>query len=136
MNQLGAADQRTMNLRSNLAIQYKAMGHPERIESLFARTGICQHLKPVEDYLRGQGAKVLDICRPWSSKCRTWVYFDNIVIDAEALKGRLHLADCVEVHSHRGTVDGAEHGLVCKTDFDGVMGIHPEMAGGAIPRIG
>jgi hypothetical protein len=105
-------------------------------DTKFANTGICEHLKPAEDYLRDQGCQIVYVGRPWSRNYRTWVYFENVVIDAEALKARLHLADCIEVHSHRGTVDGAEHGLVCQTDHDAIIGAHPDIAGATVPRIG
>ena len=41
---------------------------------------------------------------------------------------RLLLPACVEIHRHRGTVDGAEQGLVCTIDHDAVMGMHPDVA--------
>jgi hypothetical protein len=102
----------------------------------FTNTGICEHLKPVEDYLRSRGLRIVYVGQPWSRNCRTWVYFGDVVLDAQSLKARLGLADCVVVHSHRGTVDGAEQGLVCETDHDAVMGAHPDVADGTIPRVG
>ncbi|ELR72485.1 hypothetical protein C900_01480 [Fulvivirga imtechensis AK7] len=32
----------------------------------------------------------------------------------------------LEIHSHFGTHDGQEHGLICKECNDGIMGRHPE----------
>jgi hypothetical protein len=101
----------------------------------FANTNICAHLKPVEDYLRAQGCKVIYVGQPWSHNCHIWVYFENVVIDAEAIKSKLKLPEFVTIHTHRGTVDGAEHGLVCQMDQDAVMGVHPELAGDLTRRI-
>jgi hypothetical protein len=102
----------------------------------FANTGICEHLKPVEDYLRSQGLRIIYVGQPWSRNCRVWVYFADVVLDVESLKARLKLPDCVVIHSHRGTVDGAEHGLFCEEHFDAVMGGHPDLAGAETRRIG
>jgi hypothetical protein len=75
------------------------------------------------------------ISTPWSSNCRNWVYFRNVVLDPDALKKRLNLPDCVQPHVHRGTHDGAEQGLVCNVHYDGLMGAHPEVTGGGPVRV-
>ena len=121
-------DPKTMLQRSNLAIQYRSAGHPERADALFADVELCEHLKPLVDDLRGRGLHVLDVGQPWSDNCRVWMYFADVVLDVDALRSRLRLPECVEVHRHRGTVDGAEQGLVCAIDHDAVMGLHPEVA--------
>ena len=126
---LGPLDPKTMLVRSNLAIQHRNTNHPERADALFARIALCEHLRPLVEALRGRGLHVLDVSRPWSDNCRAWMYFADVVLDVDALKSRLHLPACVEAHRHRGTVDGAEQGLVCRIDHDAVMGMHPEVAG-------
>jgi len=128
---LGPRHPQTRMARSNLAIQYRNMGRPDRADAVFADTGICSHLRPVQEYIRSLGEKVYDVCTPWSQNCRTWVYFENVVLDTESLKSRFNLPDFIVTHSHRGTHDGAEHGLVCQTDHDALMGVHPELAGTA-----
>ena len=128
---LGPRHPQTRMARSSLAIQYRNMGRPERADAVFADTGICLHLRPVQEYIRSLGVRVYDVCTPWSENCRTWVYFENVVLDTESLKSRFNLPDFIVTHSHRGTHDGAEHGLVCQQDHDALMAVHPELAGGA-----
>jgi hypothetical protein len=125
----------TCAMRDGLAIRYRHEGAMDKARELFKETDICEHLAPVEAYLRSQGAAVYSVCTPWSKNCRRWVYFENVVIDGAALIERLKLAACVSVHSHRGTHDGAEQGLVCDEHHDAVMGAHPQTAVGA-KRIG
>lgn len=125
---LGPADPRTMALRSNLAVQYRNAGRPDRADALFAETGICEHLRPLEADLRARGARVFDVTRPWSDNCRTWVYLADAVLDLKSLRARLLLPAFVVDHVHKGTVDGAEQGLVCSIDHDAVMGLHPDLA--------
>ena len=107
---LGADHPDARLARSSLAIRLRNLGKPERADALFADTGVCAHLRPVQDYIRSRGVRVLDV---------------------ESLKSRFHLPAFVVVHSHRGTHDGAEHGLVCQQDHDALMGVHPELAGSA-----
>jgi hypothetical protein len=136
ISQFGLSDPRTMSLRDNLAIQYRNAGDPKRAEELYAQSGICEHLQPLEKYLRNNGAKVMSICRPWTDNCRTWVYFENVVLDLAAIRKKIPLAECVANHIHRGTVDGAEQGFVCAADHDALMGAHPDCAPPEWRRIG
>ena len=131
---LGPNDIQTMMLRSNLAIQHRNAHHPERADALFAEVMLCEHVQPIVDDLRRLGLHVFDVSRPWSDNCRAWMYFD-VVLDVDTLRHRLRLADCVDLHRHRGTVDGAEQGLVCRVDHDAVMGVHPDLAGSGTPVI-
>jgi hypothetical protein len=126
--QYGHNDPRTMVVRDNLAVLYRNAGQAQRAHELYARADLCEHLQPVEKYLRDQGAKVFSVCRPWTQNCRTWVYFANVVLDLASMRRKLNLPECVEDFVHRGTVDGAEQGFVCKLDHDGVMGMHPDVA--------
>jgi hypothetical protein len=118
----------TCAMRDGLAIRYRREGAVDKARDLFKETGICDHLAPAEAYLRAQGAQVYSVCTPWSKKCRRWVYFDNVVIDGSSLIDRLNLPACVTAHSHRGTHDGSEQGLVCDEHHDAVLGAHPETA--------
>jgi hypothetical protein len=119
-----------MSLRDSLATFYRNAGRNAEADALVGgSSGVCSHLTPLVDDLRRQGARVASVGQPWSERCHVWVFFDA-VLDAEALKKRLALPDCVEVHDHRGTHDGAERGLVCREHDDGVMGRHPDLAAG------
>jgi hypothetical protein len=135
ISQFGLNDPRTMALRDNLAIQYRNGREPRRAEELYTQTGVCEHLQPLEEYLRDSGAKVMAVCRPWTNNCRTWVYFENVVLDLAAIRKKIPLAECVVDHVHRGTVDGAEQGFVCSEHHDGVMGAHPDVAPDGARRI-
>ena len=128
MAELGPDHPQTQLARSSLAILYRNAARPEGADSLFAQVQICQHLRPVFDYIRSQNLHILDVCTPWSRNCRNWVYFENIVLDPESLKRRFGLPEFVVPHVHKGTVDGAEQGLVCSIDHDGLMGLHPDLA--------
>jgi hypothetical protein len=54
------------------------------------------------------------------------------VIDVDAVRRRFALAACVTEHSHHGTHDGEERGLVCKKCHDGVMGHHSPRPGALV----
>jgi hypothetical protein len=92
------------------------------------RPAICEHLGPVLDDALAQGAKITFAGQPWSSNCRLWVYLD-VQLDVVALQTRFKLPPEVTVHTHRGTHDGMEHGLVCTQHQDAIMGFHPEQGG-------
>ncbi|HET9943614.1 MAG TPA: tetratricopeptide repeat protein [Terriglobia bacterium] len=120
-------DQRVMTVRDGLSILYQRAGREDKLKELYQDTGVCEHLRQAESYIRDQGGRVVSVGRPWSANCRTWVYFDTI-LDAESLIAGLHLDACVAVHDHRGTHDGSERGIVCRIHHDGVMGPHPSNA--------
>ena len=117
-------DPRFMNVRDGLVFLYRRAGKEEAAEELYFDTGICEHLKPAEEYLRKLGSKVVSAGRPWSENCHIWVYFDR-VIDCEGLIKTLPLDSSIQIHDHRGTHDGSERGLTCPFDKDAVMGRHP-----------
>jgi hypothetical protein len=124
----GVHDRETQMLRDSLAIQYRNAGEPRQADELYRESGICEHLKPVEDYIRSLGIRVRAMGSYWSHNCRTWVFFENAMLDAEALKTKFNLPDFVSGHTHLGTHDGSEHGLVCDRDHDALMGVHPDDA--------
>lgn len=124
----GANHRETQLLRDNLAIRYRNAGHQAKSDELYRESGVCEHLRPVEDYIRSQGARVMGIGSYWSINCRTWVVFQDVILDAEALKKKFSLPDFVSVHTHRGTHDGSEHGLVCERHHDALIGVHPDLA--------
>ena len=85
---------------------------------------VCEHLRPVLAYALERGFKVAFAGQAWSSNCRLWVYVDAL-LDTDALIARFALPAVVQTHTHRGTHDGMEHGLVCTEHNDAIMGRHP-----------
>lgn len=113
----------------------RRLGRFEEVDELFPGPNVCGCLAPIEGYLRGRGVLVADVGTPWSKNCRQWVYFHRVVLDAAGLIARFAPPASVVVHTHRGTHDGAEHGLVCNVHHDALMGLHPDLAGDA-PTVG
>jgi hypothetical protein len=97
------------------------------VSETHAIPSVCEHLRPVAEYLVNRGAKVTYAGPAWSRNCRVWLYFD-IVLDCEGLVKQFALPATITIHDHRGTHDGAERGLVCAECHDAVMGIHPAYA--------
>lgn len=63
----------------------------------------------------------------WGDNCREWVYFDCVFADLPRTLERLQLdRDKLEIHSHFGTHDGQEYGIICKDCRDAIMGVHPD----------
>ena len=114
-------DSRVTTVRNGLSVLYQRAGKVAKLQELYQDTGLCEHLQPAEKYVRDSGARVVSVGRPWSDNCRTWVYFDT-VLDGNRLIKDLGLDACVQVHDHRGTHDGSEHGIVCTVHHDGIMG--------------
>src|SRR4029450_4336833 len=86
--------------RNQLAIQYRNRGEHEKADALFAETGVCEHLKPVEQFIRAQGGRITYVGTPWSRNCHNWVYFEGVVLDGEALRKRFALPEFVVTHAH------------------------------------
>jgi hypothetical protein len=110
--------------RDTLALLYRRLGNEEAAQSLYAETGVCEHLLPVQQALMADGAKIQYCGQPWSSNCHIWVYFDR-ALNCEGLIIAHALPECVQIHDHRGTHDGSERGLVCTEHQDGLMGRYP-----------
>ena len=51
---------------------------------------VCEHLRPVAEYLAAQGAKINYAGQAWSNNCRVWIYYD-VLLDCEALIRRFSL---------------------------------------------
>ncbi|MDN5211886.1 hypothetical protein QQ020_07480 [Fulvivirgaceae bacterium BMA12] len=86
----------------------------------------CKHLSKLEQELIHKAIKITYRGQAWGDNCREWVYFECIFVDLEQTMKRLELnQEKLEIHSHYGTHDGQEHGLVCKSCKDAIMGIHP-----------
>jgi hypothetical protein len=119
-----ADDTRVSTVRNGLSVLYQRAGDEEKLKALYQDTGLCEHLRPAEKYLRESGARVVSSGQPWSANCHIWVYFDR-VLDCDRLIKDLGLDACVQVHDHRGTHDGSELGIICTQHHDGIMGPHP-----------
>jgi len=85
---------------------------------------VCDHLRVLEDELVAAGRKITYSGQPWTRNCRFWITFD-VVLDCEALKKRLTLADCVSIHVNDDSRSGREQGLVCDGCHDAIIGRHP-----------
>jgi hypothetical protein len=81
-------------------------------------------LRVLEDELIAAGRKITYAGQPWTRNCRYWITFD-LVLDCEALKKRLKLADFVSIHVNDDPRSGREQGLVCDTCHDAIIGLHP-----------
>jgi hypothetical protein len=127
-------DQRVMLVRDGLSILYRRAGREDKLKEVFQNTGLCEHLRAAEKYVRDQGGRVVYSGRPWSANCHVWVYFDTILDSDRLIKG-LGLDACVQVHDHRGTHDGSERGIVCTVHNDGIMGPHPADASPAAKTV-
>jgi hypothetical protein len=86
---------------------------------------MCEHLQPLENYLKAE--KIPEIFRgqAWSDNCREWVYFD-CVLETESLRSRFHLPSFVVRHENTDERSGTELGLVCTKCKDAIMGLHPD----------
>jgi hypothetical protein len=85
----------------------------------------CEHLIQLEEAIAAAGFEETFRGAAWSKNCREWVYFD-CVLPTDEIRKAFGFAECVVDHSHRGTHDGQESGLVCEVHKDGVMGHHPD----------
>src|ERR1017187_8264997 len=119
-----ADDPRFLTQREALLFLYRLAGNVDAATALHADTGLCEHLKPVERYLRDRGTMLYSVGRLWSDNCHIWAFFDA-VLDCEGLVIELGLDPCVFIQDHRGTHNGNERGLVCAVHHDGIMGRHP-----------
>ena len=89
---------------------------------------VCEHLSAVERAVLDDGIAVTFRGQAWSANCREWVYIDGY-LDTHRIRARFSLAAAVRDHTHRGTHDGQEHGLVCDLCQDGLMGLPDPIPG-------
>jgi hypothetical protein len=86
---------------------------------------MCEHLKPLENYIKEQNIVETFRGQAWSDNCREWIYFDCI-LETEKLKSRFNLASFVVTHENKDLKSGTELGLVCTKCNDAIMGLHPK----------
>lgn len=84
---------------------------------------VCEHLSELEQALINAGIDTTYRGQAWT-KAREWVYFD-CVLDLAECRRLFSLPDFVVDHTHCGTHDGTEQGLVCNRCHDAIMGRHP-----------
>lgn len=86
----------------------------------------CEHLCILEKDIIDKHIKVRSRGQAWGDNCREWVYFDCLFSNLEETIIRFNMdTEIINIHTHFGTHDGQEHGLVCLTCKDGIMGHHP-----------
>src|SRR5690349_15636934 len=85
---------------------------------------MCEHLWPLEKYLKDKNIPETFRGQAWSDNCREWIYFD-CVLKTESLKTKLNLPEFIITHENADMKSGTELGLVCNVCKDGIMGIHP-----------
>jgi hypothetical protein len=87
----------------------------------------CNHLNKLEQELINNQIKITYHGQAWSKNCREWVYFDCLFTDLEKTIQRLNIdRNFVKIHSHFGTHDGQEYGLICTSCNDDILGCHPD----------
>lgn len=97
---------------------------------------VCEHLQALEREVIDRRIPETFRGQAWSDNCREWVYFDCLFTDLDQTIDRLGLdRSLIEIHSHRGTHDGQEHGLVCTKCHDAIMGRHPADAAQRTPPV-
>ena len=89
---------------------------------------VCEHLSTLEQMLINRGVAITYRGQAWSMNCREWVYFDCF-LDTSAIRKHMSFPDFVHDHSHRGTHDGQESGLVCTCCHDAIIGYYEPVAG-------
>jgi hypothetical protein len=88
---------------------------------------MCEHLKPLENYLVELGISETFRGQAWSKDCREWVYFDCI-LKTDSLKYKFKLPPFIIIHENLDNKSGMEQGLVCTECKDAIMGLHPDFA--------
>ncbi len=89
---------------------------------------VCEHLSALEQALISRGVAVTFRGQSWSMNCREWVYFDCF-LDTAAICEHFAFPDSVQDHTHRGTHDGQELGLVCARCHDAIVGLYEPAPG-------
>jgi hypothetical protein len=79
---------------------------------------MCEHLQPLENYLKTKGISETFRGKAWSDNCGEWVYFDCV----------LDLPSFVVTHENTDLKSGTELGLVCTKCNDAIMGLHPKFS--------
>lgn len=89
---------------------------------------VCGHLSPLEQALINREIAETFRGQAWSMNCREWVYFDCF-LDISEIRKHFSFSEFVHDHSHRGTHDGQELGLVCTVCNDAIMGFYQPVPG-------
>lgn len=89
---------------------------------------MCEHLKQLDEDLKGKGIKETFRGEAWSHNTREWVYYDCI-LGLEAIREKYRLPDFVKEYINNDNRSGLEAGFYCEMCKDGVMGHHPSVEG-------
>ena len=95
---------------------------------------MCEHLQPLENYLKAEKIPETFRGQAWSDNCREWVYFD-CVLETESLRSRFRFPSFVVKHENTDERSGTELGLVCTLCKDAIMGLHPNQCSSSKPTI-
>lgn len=88
---------------------------------------MCEHLSPLENFLKLRCIRETFRGAPWTENCREWVYFD-CALDLTALRSKFHLPAFVEDCINNDERSGLEAGFCCSLCNDAIMGLHPSLA--------
>jgi hypothetical protein len=84
---------------------------------------MCEHLKPLEEYIKAKNIQETFSGKAWRENCNEWIYYD-CVLDIDSLKTKLQLDDCVEIHDYIDIKVANELGFYCTKCKDGIMGFN------------
>jgi hypothetical protein len=107
-----------------VACALRAHGEHAAADALYGEVPVCEHLRPVREYLLRTGAHVSDAGYLWSTSSRVSLWFDA-VMDPEGIHRRLALDACVVKTESDDPRTGPELGLYCEVHHDSVVGPHP-----------
>lgn len=127
MRKAGTFTALTNDEKTISATKYIQMGYHgrDRNSHQTAKKIECEHLRPLEIYLKNIGIAETLREQTWKGVTKEWVYFDCILNTAE-LKKKLKLGDTVKVYDYFDHMAGSEAGLICEQCMDGIMGLHPK----------
>lgn len=88
---------------------------------------MCEHLKPLENYLNVKNIPETFRGKPWSIHCNEWIYFDCI-LNTTQLIAKFQFSAFVVVQQNDDPRTGTELGLFCTECNDAILGLHPEFS--------
>jgi len=86
---------------------------------------VCEHLHTLEHALMEAGIPETFRGQAWTKNCREWVYF-HCKLNIELIRTTFELPSNILERINHDPRSGREHGLVCQTCHDAIMGRHPE----------
>ena len=121
---VGERDPAVMIMIDNLILWYRQAGRTAEAAALereqWAHLPVCEHLQPVEDYVRSGGGQIVGRGL-WGGVIVSVAAY----LDVAALQQRLRLASCVEVTELADPHYGWALGVRCAVHGDAIWGHHP-----------